>query len=237
MITQLLVQWKEPTVKRIKSCIRRMINHCHIRKRSDHSIKVWLETLLPTTCTRHTHHYTIHPIGHPIQHVSSRTTAKTISVLYGPRQSWRGVGQGSFVHVKASRRGEWYAWSLTVARLRWSTWRYKEREHIQHDTRTDVFIITEIAENFKNQGNECFKEGKMKYKDAIDYYTRALDIDCKDQKINEACLANRAAVNLELGKEEMMMMMHEHGLTCDNRQLWTSVTWLCQMSGVESPTH
>ncbi|CDS12173.1 hypothetical protein LRAMOSA04368 [Lichtheimia ramosa] len=57
----------------------------------------------------------------------------------------------------------------------------------------------EIAENFKNQGNECFKEGKMKYKDAIDYYTRALDIDCKDQKINEACLANRAAVNLELG--------------------------------------
>lgn len=62
----------------------------------------------------------------------------------------------------------------------------------------------------------------MKYKDAIDYYTRALDIDCKDQKINEACLANRAAVNLELGKGEMMM--HELGLTCDNRQLWTSVT-------------
>lgn len=110
-----------------------------------------------------------------------------------------------------------------------------KREHIQHDTRTDVFIITEIAENFKNQGNECFKEGKMKYKDAIDYYTRALDVDCKDQKINEACLANRAAVNLELGKGEMMM--HELGLTCDNRQLWTSVTWLCQMSGVESPTH
>lgn len=97
-----------------------------------------------------------------------------------------------------------------------------KREHIQHDTRTDVFIITEIAENFKNQGNECFKEGKMKYKDAIDYYTRALDVDCKDQKINEACLANRAAVNLELGKGEMMM--HELGLTCDNRQLWTSVT-------------
>ncbi|KAI9312980.1 hypothetical protein BX666DRAFT_2030864 [Dichotomocladium elegans] len=57
----------------------------------------------------------------------------------------------------------------------------------------------EIAENFKNQGNECFKEGKLKYKDAINFYTRALDTDCKDNKIREACLANRAAVNLELG--------------------------------------
>ncbi|KAI9254526.1 hypothetical protein BDA99DRAFT_159944 [Phascolomyces articulosus] len=57
----------------------------------------------------------------------------------------------------------------------------------------------EIAENFKNQGNDCFKDGKSKYKDAIDYYTRAIDVDCSDSKINEACYANRAAVNLELG--------------------------------------
>ncbi|KAI8146367.1 hypothetical protein BJV82DRAFT_510627 [Fennellomyces sp. T-0311] len=56
----------------------------------------------------------------------------------------------------------------------------------------------EIAENFKNQGNDCFKHGKIKYKDAIDFYTRAIDVDCKDNKIMEACYANRAAVNLEL---------------------------------------
>lgn len=57
----------------------------------------------------------------------------------------------------------------------------------------------EVAENFKNQGNECFKVGKSQYQDAINYYTKALQIDCKDNKIIEACLANRAAVNLELG--------------------------------------
>jgi hypothetical protein len=56
-----------------------------------------------------------------------------------------------------------------------------------------------VAENFKNQGNECFKVGKSQYKDAINYYTKALETDCKDDKIIEACLTNRAAVNLELG--------------------------------------
>ncbi|CAG8610887.1 1966_t:CDS:2 [Funneliformis mosseae] len=56
----------------------------------------------------------------------------------------------------------------------------------------------EIAENFKNQGNECFKVGKSQYNDALEYYTKALDIKCKDDKIIEACLTNRAAVNLEL---------------------------------------
>ncbi|GAB5591039.1 HSP70/90 co-chaperone [Umbelopsis nana] len=56
----------------------------------------------------------------------------------------------------------------------------------------------EIAENFKNQGNECYAKGKIGYADAIRYYTQALDVDCQDKKLNEACYANRAAVNLEL---------------------------------------
>ncbi|KAF7723207.1 hypothetical protein EC973_002282 [Apophysomyces ossiformis] len=56
----------------------------------------------------------------------------------------------------------------------------------------------EIAENFKNQGNDCFRQGKASYQDAIEYYTKAIDTDCKDLKIIEACYANRAAVNLEL---------------------------------------
>ncbi|RIA99656.1 hypothetical protein C1645_684710 [Glomus cerebriforme] len=56
----------------------------------------------------------------------------------------------------------------------------------------------EVAENFKNQGNECFKVGKSQYKDAINYYTKALETNCKDNKIIEACLTNRAAANLEL---------------------------------------
>ncbi|CAO3689367.1 unnamed protein product [Rhizopus stolonifer] len=56
----------------------------------------------------------------------------------------------------------------------------------------------EVALNFKDQGNECFRAGKTKYKDAITFYTRALDTECKDMAVIEACLANRAACNLEL---------------------------------------
>ncbi|KAL4207191.1 hypothetical protein AB4K20DRAFT_1919862 [Rhizopus microsporus] len=56
----------------------------------------------------------------------------------------------------------------------------------------------EIAQNFKEQGNDCFRAGKIKYKDAITFYTKAIETECKDQKIIEACLANRAQCNLEL---------------------------------------
>ncbi|KAG9307749.1 hypothetical protein G9A89_023314 [Geosiphon pyriformis] len=56
----------------------------------------------------------------------------------------------------------------------------------------------EVAENFKKQGNECFQAGKVQYQNALIYYTKALETQCKDQKIIEACLTNRAAVNLEL---------------------------------------
>lgn len=55
-----------------------------------------------------------------------------------------------------------------------------------------------MAANFKEQGNDCFRAGKSKYKDAIMYYTKAIDTECSDKSIIEACLANRAACNLEL---------------------------------------
>ncbi|RCI05287.1 hypothetical protein CU098_007523 [Rhizopus stolonifer] len=56
----------------------------------------------------------------------------------------------------------------------------------------------EIAQNFREQGNDCFRAGRARYPDAIAYYTKAIDTECKDQSIIEACLANRAACNLEL---------------------------------------
>lgn len=54
----------------------------------------------------------------------------------------------------------------------------------------------EVATNFKNQGNDCFKA--KKYKDAIEFYTSGLDMDCKVDSINSALYVNRAACNLEL---------------------------------------
>lgn len=54
----------------------------------------------------------------------------------------------------------------------------------------------EIAANFKNQGNDCYKA--KQYKNAEIYYTKGLEVDCKDNSINAALYLNRAACNLEL---------------------------------------
>lgn len=54
----------------------------------------------------------------------------------------------------------------------------------------------EIATNFKNQGNDCYKY--KKYKDAIIYYTKGLEVDCQVPAIDSALYLNRAACNLEL---------------------------------------
>ncbi|CDK26603.1 unnamed protein product [Kuraishia capsulata CBS 1993] len=54
----------------------------------------------------------------------------------------------------------------------------------------------EVAGNFKNQGNDCFKA--KRYQDAIDYYKRALDVGCEDPVLNSSLHANTAACNLAL---------------------------------------
>jgi tetratricopeptide (TPR) repeat protein len=54
----------------------------------------------------------------------------------------------------------------------------------------------EVATSFKENGNESF--GKMEYKDALEYYTKAILVKCGKQEIDEACFVNRAACNLQL---------------------------------------
>lgn len=57
----------------------------------------------------------------------------------------------------------------------------------------------EIAEGFREQGNALFKQ--RKFRDAIGFYTCALDEVGKDLSIEErrALWGNRSAANLELG--------------------------------------
>lgn len=55
---------------------------------------------------------------------------------------------------------------------------------------------SEIAQNFKEQGNDYFK-GK-RYREAIDFYTQGLDAKPTDATLQEALYCNRAACNLEL---------------------------------------
>ncbi|RPA80387.1 TPR-like protein [Ascobolus immersus RN42] len=55
---------------------------------------------------------------------------------------------------------------------------------------------TEIATNFKEQGNDCYRE--RRYKDAIVFYTKALGARSDDSKLEEACFANRGMCNILL---------------------------------------
>lgn len=54
----------------------------------------------------------------------------------------------------------------------------------------------EVATSFKENGNESFRA--KEYKDAIQYYTKALQLKCGRDDIDEICHVNRAACNLEL---------------------------------------
>ncbi|KAI9218611.1 hypothetical protein BC828DRAFT_388141 [Blastocladiella britannica] len=57
----------------------------------------------------------------------------------------------------------------------------------------------EIATNFKNQGNDMFKDGRKWYPNAVQFYTQGLDQKCDDDGLNATLHCNRAAVHLELG--------------------------------------
>ncbi|OBZ76696.1 Hsp70/Hsp90 co-chaperone CNS1 [Grifola frondosa] len=54
----------------------------------------------------------------------------------------------------------------------------------------------EIAQNFKDQGNDYFKG--RRYREAHGFYSQGIDAKPTDQMILEALLCNRAACNLEL---------------------------------------
>ena len=54
----------------------------------------------------------------------------------------------------------------------------------------------EIAENFKNQGNDCYRA--KQYQNAIVYYTKGIDVGCEVDSINATLHVNRAACNMEL---------------------------------------
>ncbi|RPA98462.1 TPR-like protein [Choiromyces venosus 120613-1] len=54
----------------------------------------------------------------------------------------------------------------------------------------------EVAQNFRTQGNDCYRA--KAWRDAAEYYTKALTVKCGVAEIEEACYVNRAAANLEL---------------------------------------
>ena len=63
-------------------------------------------------------------------------------------------------------------------------------------TRTRIIHAKEIAQNFKEQGNEYFR-GK-RYREALGFYSQGVDAKPDDAQLREALSLNRAACNLEL---------------------------------------
>lgn len=62
--------------------------------------------------------------------------------------------------------------------------------------RLRLMCNTELAQNFKEQGNDYFK-GK-RYREALGFYTQGVEAKPTDSVLHEAILCNRAACNLEL---------------------------------------
>jgi hypothetical protein len=59
-------------------------------------------------------------------------------------------------------------------------------------------IFIEIAQNFKEQGNDYFKG--RRYREALGFYTQGIDVKPTDPAVREILLCNRAACNIELSK-------------------------------------
>jgi tetratricopeptide (TPR) repeat protein len=54
----------------------------------------------------------------------------------------------------------------------------------------------EVAQNFKERGNEYFRD--KRYREALGFYTQGVEAKPDDGRLREALLLNRAACNLEL---------------------------------------
>ncbi|KAJ7087181.1 hypothetical protein B0H15DRAFT_781720 [Mycena belliarum] len=73
----------------------------------------------------------------------------------------------------------------------------------------------EIAENFKQQGNEYYK-GK-RFREALGFYTQGVDAKPTDLGLQEALLCNRAACNLELKNNGSVLRDCSKALTLNPR--------------------
>ena len=54
----------------------------------------------------------------------------------------------------------------------------------------NVFCVLAIAEGHKTKGDEEFR--KQEYNSAIDFYTKGLQVNCKDEELNAKLYSGRA---------------------------------------------
>ena len=61
----------------------------------------------------------------------------------------------------------------------------------------NVFCVLAIAEGHKNKGDEEFR--KQEYNSSIDFYTKGLQVNCKDEEFNAKLYSGRATSHYLLG--------------------------------------
>lgn len=73
-------------------------------------------------------------------------------------------------------------------------------QSLLYDNHTDE----EMAEHFKNLGNEAFRNStnKIASRNALMAYTKGLEMECKDNKLNAVLHSNRAAVSIRLKEND-----------------------------------
>ncbi|CAL1285845.1 unnamed protein product [Larinioides sclopetarius] len=97
----------------------------------------------------------------------------------------------------------------------------------------------ELAEAYKFDGNENFR--RKKYRWAVDNYTKALEIKCKNDILNAQLYANRATANYYIGnykkalrdseesrklKPDHSKALHRGALCCFQLQEWSDcIAW------------
>lgn len=78
----------------------------------------------------------------------------------------------------------------------------------------------EIAQNFKEQGNDYFKG--RRYREAVGFYTQGIDAKPTEPALTEALLCNRAACNLELSERVPVDVLVNLAHRPASRKLWIS---------------
>ncbi|CAL1141219.1 unnamed protein product [Cladocopium goreaui] len=79
----------------------------------------------------------------------------------------------------------------------------------------------EVAEHFKKQGNEAMKlqASKIALMNALTFYTKGLEMSCKDAKLNSVLHSNRAAVGLKMGEYLKVVDDCRHAVRLDGSNL------------------
>jgi hypothetical protein len=93
-------------------------------------------------------------------------------------------------------------------------------------------LCQEVAQNFKELGNEYFKS--KRYREALGFYTQGVDAKPTDATLEESLRSNRAACNLELSASLGVISVDNSDWTPGYRELWICLARLLQGVGAES---